>query len=121
MFALFLWVFACGETEKIDDDRDQDGFSNSEEEAAGTNPDYAYSHPYEQGGYNVGYCSDGVSDSSGPSGQTTFSEDGQEMTWYHYENGDIVENFQLKDQYGQDVDLYSFCGNHIMLVIASFT
>ena len=121
MLTVLLSLLGCGDAAKEDQDRDQDGYSNSAEETAGTNPDYAYSHPYEQGGYNVGYCADGVEASSGPSQQNTLSGEGPALTWSHYQNGDVVENIQLTDQYGQPVDLYSFCGNHIMLVVASFT
>ena len=39
-----------------EDDPDGDGYSNEEEQAAGTNPNYGYSHPYT-GDYRVGYCS----------------------------------------------------------------
>ena len=132
MTALLLWMLACNTAEKNDTntdtntntstDRDGDGYSNEEEEAAGTNPDYSYSRPYEQGNYNIGYCENGVEDSNGPSQQGSFSDGpGMDISWEHYQQGDLVENIRLQDQYGQEVDLYSFCGNHIMLVVASFT
>ena len=121
MSTVLLWMFACSEVQKSTTDIDQDGFSDEEEEAAGTNPQDPYSRPYEQGGYDIGYCSEGVEASNGPSQQGSFREGDMEITWSHYQEGDIVENFQLKDQYGQAADLYSFCGNHIMLVVASFT
>ena len=120
MYTLLWWMFACSETEKTDADTDQDGFTDAEEAAAGTNPNDAYSRPYEQGNYNIGYCANGVDPTDGPSVQTAIMEGDQEIAWSHYKVGDVVANVQLQDQYGQNVDLYSFCGNHIMLVVASF-
>ena len=88
-------------------DDDGDGFTYAEEEAAGTNPDYAYSHPYT-GDYNVGFCADGVAEGdAGPSGSA-------------YAVGDIAANFSLMDQHGEMVDLYSFCGKTVMLVSGAF-
>ena len=39
----------------LQDDPDEDEYTN-EEQAAGTNPNYKYSHPYTDD-YRVGYCS----------------------------------------------------------------
>ena len=36
-----------------------------------------------------------------------------------YRRGDVVENFTLVDQHGEDVDLYSFCGQHVMIVFSA--
>jgi thiol-disulfide isomerase/thioredoxin len=91
-------------------DDDDDGFTNAEEEEAGTNPDYEYSRPYE-GGYNVGWC-DTPPEPTGPTG-TGETERG--MTWDAYQEGDVVENWTMTDQYGEAVDLYSFCGKHVMV------
>ena len=94
-------------------DDDGDGWTNAEEEAAGTNPDYEYSHPYT-GDYNVGYCADGIaSGSKGPSGKDSYG-------YPLYKPGDIAENFSLMDQHGEMVDLYSFCGQTVMLVFGAF-
>lgn len=88
-------------------DDDGDGYTFAEEEAAGTNPDYAYSHPYT-GDYNVGNCEDGVAEGdAGASGSA-------------YAVGDIAANFSLMDQHGEMVDLYSFCGKTVMLVSGAF-
>ena len=96
-----------------DADDDGDGFTNAEEEEAGTNPDYEYSHPYT-GDYNVGRCEDGVaSGTPGPSGTDSY---GGPL----YKVGDIAENFSLMDQHGEMVDLYSFCGQTVMLVSGAF-
>lgn len=89
-------------TDPQDADTDNDGWEDGEEVKLGTNPNYAYSHPY-YGGYNVGWCQDKPS-AAGPSSGN------------RYERGDVVENFTLIDQHGEPVDLYSFCGQHMMLI-----
>jgi len=91
-------------------DSDGDGFDDLEEVEAGTNPAYEYSHVYE-GNYNVGYCEEGMAEATGPT-----SSNGHTPL---YAEGDVVENFTLMDQYGEDVDLYSFCGRNIMLVFSA--
>ncbi len=52
-----------------------------------------------------------------------YSKPGDEgqYEWFGYQVGDGVENFTLQDQHGQMVELHSFCGQHIMLVIAAYT
>ncbi len=90
-------------------DSDGDGWSNSEENAAGTNPDVSYSHPYT-GGYNVGWC-DALPEPTGPTGSNGHFD--------AYQEGDVAENFTLVDQYGEEVDLYSFCGQHVMIAFGA--
>ena len=121
MLALFLFL-GCADPKEdpAQQDRDGDGFSDAAEMEAGTNPDSTHSHPLEFGNYNIGFC-ETEPNPTGPSQQASMSENGMELSWEHYAIGDIAENMTLKDQYGQDVDLYDFCGNHIMLVIGSFT
>jgi thiol-disulfide isomerase/thioredoxin len=91
-------------------DSDSDGFTDAEEEEAGTNPLDAFSHSYT-GGYNVGYC-ESQWEGTGPTGTGSFG--GTE--WAAYGNGDVPLNFQMEDQHGEMVDLYSFCGKHVMIV-----
>lgn len=122
---MYFWLMflACSDTEKPTDpnlDSDGDGYTDLQEEDAGTNPQSAYSYPLEQGEYNIGLCENGIEPSSGPSVQASIEEGGG-IDWSHYAQGDVVEDIVLKDQYGQDVSLYQFCGQHIMLVIGSFT
>jgi hypothetical protein len=97
-------------TDPNDPDTDGDGYDDGEELDSGTHPDLAYSHPYPQGGYNVGGCEEGVATGAGPT--KTVRMQGYE--WQAYQPGDVAENFRLSDQYGQSVDLYSFCGQHVM-------
>ena len=93
-------------------DSDGDGFSDGEEVDAGTHPLNEYSRSYE-GGYNVGNC--GASDlpaSAGPSGMSGYG-------FAIYNVGDKVANFTLEDQYGEQVDMYSFCGQTVMLTFSA--
>ena len=88
-------------------DRDGDGWSDSDEKAAGTNPNFSSSHPYTAP-YNVGYCEGGVDNATGPTNGGV------------YKAGDVAENFSLTDRNGETVELYSFCGQTIMVVNSAF-
>ena len=90
-------------TDPKDADSDNDGWSDGEEVALGTNPTYSYSHPY-YGEYNVGLCLEQPT-ATGPS------------SGHRYERGDVVENFTLTDQHNEEIDPYSFCGRHVMLLL----
>lgn len=96
------------------DDDDNDGFSNEEEDAAGTNPNNGYSRPYT-GGYNVGFC-DTPPEPTGPTG-TGVNENG--VTWAAYQEGDVAENWTMTDHHGEPVDLYSFCGKTVMMALSA--
>ena len=100
-------------------DDDGDGFSLAEEQAAGTNPDNEYSRPYE-GGYNVGFCDTPYDeDAAGPTGMATMLYQGETYEREAYALGDILENFTLIDQHGEEVDIYSFCGKHIVFAVGA--
>ncbi len=94
-------------------DNDGDGYTLEEEQEAGTNPDYYYSRPYT-GGYNVGFC-DTPPVATGPTGEGSYDT----YTWPSLAVGDVPENMTFPDQYGEEVDLYSFCGKHIMIVVSA--
>ena len=115
-------------------DRDGDGLTDAEEAVRGTDPDDAdtdgngvadgrevedetsplnpYSRRYAEGDYNVGDL-DVLPEPTGPTGEGR----SQDRTWTAYAVGDIPENFLGTDQYGQEVHLYSFLGQWIMLNI----
>ena len=120
LFSIF-GLFACtpvdesntNQTKDEPVDSDGDGYTDDEEIEAGTNPDFSYSHPYEFGNYNIGYCERGIADPTGPTTETS-TEYG---SWPIHNRGDIVDNFTMVDHHGQMIDLYSFCGKHIMLVL----
>ena len=106
-------------TDPNDPDSDGDGYQDGLEVDEGTNPLYEYSHTYT-GGYNVGYCADGLPSPTGPTGACTLQHGGNTYNWACYQVGDVVENFSLIDQHGEYVDLYSFCGQHIVLTSGAF-
>jgi len=106
-------------TDPLVADTDADGFLDGDEVTAGTNPNYAYSHTYT-GGYNVGFCADGVAASTGPTGAGSATFHGTTYQWDYYQVGDVLDNFNLMDQHGEMVDLYSFCGQIITLVNGAF-
>jgi thiol-disulfide isomerase/thioredoxin len=110
-------------TEKGDDDADDDGdddgdgFTNGEETEAGTNPDYVYSRPYT-GGYNVGFCDTPPV----PTGATDIASvvfEGTQYEWPTLALGDVPNNLTFMDQHGEMVDLYSFCGRHVVVLISA--
>ena len=100
------------------DDPDGDGYTNAEEVGAGTNPNYEYSHPYT-GDYRVGFCGTKPNPTGPTKSQTYASDDGFRYDYLSYQQGDVADNFTMRDQYGEEVDLYSFCGKHIMLVVGA--
>ncbi len=100
-------------------DTDGDGVNDGDEIDAGTNPTYEYSHTYA-GGYNVGYCeSPFEDDATGATGIGSQTIDGTLYEWTAYQLGDVVENFTLLDQHGEQVDFYSFCGKHIVFAVGA--
>ncbi len=106
-------------TDPLVDDTDGDGYLDGEEVDGGTNPSYEYSHLYA-GDYNVGYCADGVATATGPTGAGVYNYGGSSYNWDYYQPGDVMENFSLLDQYGEYVDLYSFCGQHVTITNGAF-
>ena len=102
-------------TDPDDPDSDDDGYDDGDEVSDGTNPTYRYSHVYA-GGYNVGYCEDGTATPTSPTGRGSY----RTHSGNYYDVGDVVSNFTLRDQHGEDVDLYSFCGQHITIEFGAF-
>ncbi|MBN1334509.1 MAG: hypothetical protein JXB39_00955 [Deltaproteobacteria bacterium] len=96
-------------------DTDGDGFSDYDEVQSGTNPLWIWSHVYT-GGYNVGTCEDGPRDPTGATGTGRY----EDLSWDVYQEGDASDNFTMTDQHGEEVSLYSFCGQHVMLEFSAF-
>ncbi len=94
-------------------DSDDDGFDDAQEIDGGTSPTWTWSHPYEQGDYLVGSCPTQPSTATGPSGIGSYS--GTE--WDAYQEGDVMHNLAEGgiDSFGQEVPLYSFCGNYVVV------
>ena len=98
-------------TEYDEADSDGDGFDDGVEVEAGTNPNFEWSHTFEEGGYAVGSCPVAPDeDNAGPTGKGYSGEDA-------YQEGDIVANIAIGgiDMYGQETALYSFCGNYVLI------
>ncbi len=94
---------------------DGDGTSDPDEIAAGTNPKFIWSHPYAQGDYLVGACPVLPDEAaSGPTGRGSVSGG----SWDAYQEGDVLHNLGVggHDSFGQEVPVYSFCGNYTMVV-----
>ena len=81
-------------------DTDGDGTDDGDEVLANTDPTDATDAPYA-GGWAIGACRDDI--------QST----GNAV-------GEIVEDFELLDQYGETVRLHSFCDRVVLLVGAAF-
>ena len=81
-------------------DTDGDGYDDGEEVAGNTDPLSALDHPYA-GGWPIGACRHDIVST------------GNEV-------GDIVEDFELLDQYGETVRLHDFCDRQVLLVSAAF-
>jgi len=83
-------------TDPDDPDSDGDEWTDGEEYEQNTDPMDADSKPY-RGGWQIDDC---------------------EVTATGHEVGDVAENFLLKDQFGDTVELHDFC-NHVVLLIGA--
>jgi len=99
-------------------DSDEDGFDDNEELDAGTNPDFEWSHPFEDGEYLVGNCPVKPNESaSGPTGEASYGG----TTWAAYVEGDILANIAVGgiDSYEQEVTAYAFCGDYTLITVSA--
>lgn len=81
-------------------DTDGDGWQDGEELDGNTDPTDDRDHPYT-GGWSIGACRDDL------------REEGTQP-------GQVVPDFALMDQYGEDVHLHDFCDRPVFLVFAAF-
>jgi len=81
-------------------DSDGDSYSDGEEVEANTDPLDSDDAPYV-GGWPIGACRDAV--------ESTGNEEGE-----------IAEDFELMDQYGEMVRLHDFCDRAVLLVGSAF-
>jgi hypothetical protein len=87
-------------SDPLNSDSDGDGHSDGAEYYSGTDPNDADDHPY-MGGWQINRCeSDPI-----PSGNGI---------------GDVTEDFALTDQYGEEVSLYDFCENTVLLITGTY-
>lgn len=99
-------------TDPYNPDTDGDGFSDGDEVLDhGTNPLNRYSRPYI-GNYKTGECLEyPEKPNAGPTGSRLVPTDGGDLVpVVIYDPRDRILNERLIDQYGEMVDLYSFCG-----------
>ena len=87
-------------TDPDNPDSDNDGFSDGDEIAQGADPLSGDDHPYT-GGYGADSCRDEIASTG-------------------HAEGDIAEDFELMDQFGETVRLHDFCGRAVLLVSGAF-
>jgi hypothetical protein len=90
-----------GDPDPEDEDADDDGHLDGDEVDAGTDPTDANSHPYKGGWAIDAACKDDIEST------------GNEV-------GDIAEDFEGTDQFGETVRLHDFCGKTILLTSGAF-
>lgn len=101
-----LALSACGagvvEGDTLDPlgDDDGDGFTNQEEDDAGSDPLDEQDVPY-QGGWKKGDCG-------------TIEPTGDDV-------GDVAEDFAITDQYGDTVHLHDFCDRVVLIEFSGFS
>jgi hypothetical protein len=88
-------------TDPDDDDSDGDGWTDGEEYDQNTDPLDSNSKPYH-GGWKIDACHDSV--------QAT----GNQV-------GDVIENLQAVDQFGDTVEFHDFCNKVVALIGATET
>jgi hypothetical protein len=81
-------------------DSDGDGHDDGDELAGNTNPLDDNDHPYA-GGWPIAACRDSIQASGD-------------------EEGDIANDWRLPDQFGEQVQLHSFCDRTVLLVAVAF-
>lgn len=104
-------------TDPLQADTDADGHADGDEFQHGTDPLDLYSRPY-YGGYNQAVCETPPTP-TGPTGTAEMEYEGETYRWTAYQEGDIIENFTFLDQFGDKVDLLSFCGRTYILTFSA--
>ena len=89
-------------TDPEDADSDKDGWDDGIEVTQGTDPNSDGDHPYTGGWPIDGVCRDSTSGT------------GNNV-------GDVAQDWDLPDQFGDNVRLHDFCAKTILLVSGTFT
>ncbi len=108
-------------TDPHDSDSDDDGYSDGDEVLEhGTNPLNEYNRPYI-GDYKIGDCAEYPNKATtGPHGSRTIDVGAGPAIVPLYLPNDTLKNEQLIDQFGEKVDLYSFCGVNLDLLFVQW-
>ncbi len=101
-------------------DTDRDGVDDGDEVTDGTNPNFEYSVVLAEGDYVVGACPELPASDAGPTDTASFTYQGERYEWDAYREGDTVSNWKGMDAYGQDVSIYNFCGNYVLVSVGAF-
>jgi len=130
LFFLAVALIGCSpdpEVPGVDDSGDPPPGDSAEDtgDSAEDTGDSVPDIPSYSGGYNVGDC-EAPPVPTGPSGvvEGWFQHGEGEGDWFEwpiYEPGDVVDDFSWRDQHGEEVSLYAFCGHHVMMFIGDFT
>jgi len=81
-------------------DSDEDGYADGDEVAAHTSPIDPADHPYA-GGWTIDACRNDVASTGNG-------------------EGEVAQDFDLPDQFGETVSLHDFCDQVIYMVFAAF-
>jgi hypothetical protein len=108
-------------TDPTNPDSDGDGYSDGDEvNEYETNPLNQYNRPYI-GDYKVAECDEYPNPATtGPHSSRVVDVGGGPTVVPLYQPTDILTNAQLIDQFGEKVDLYSFCGVSIDLLFVQW-
>ncbi len=106
-------------TDPAEPDSDGDGFDDKVEVDAELNPNFEWSHPYEEGDYLVGACPTLPAEGSGPTGMGAYSDGTQTWEWEAYQVGDTLNPWSGSDNFEQEVGFYTFCGNYMLVTVSA--
>ncbi len=122
-FGILGTLLACSPVSvDMDLDKDEDGLLTSEEEALGTDPD----NPDSDGdghsdGSEVNSGIDPLNEEDHPYfGNYPVSRCDPAVEGTGYAVGDVSNDFELMDQFGEMIKLSDFCENVVVLVAAAF-
>lgn len=103
-------------TDPDEADSDGDGYDDKAEVDVGSNPTFEPSHIFEDGDYILGACPELPDvENAGNTGTGQYGS----YSWDAYQNGDILENWEGEDEYGQRVSFYNFCGNYTLITVSA--
>ena len=107
-------------TDPLAADSDGDGYDDKAEIDAELNPNFEWSHPYENGDYLVGACPVLPDmENAGPTGIGSYVDGGRVYEWDAYQVGDTLNAWAGIDSYEQEAGFYTFCGNYMLVTVSA--